>query len=69
MRVATILAIVSGATALSIRAECPISVGSACAVVTTPVLIFQIPQGCKCEETCSGSVNIGPITAKVKVGA
>ncbi|KAM3513589.1 hypothetical protein MY11210_002784 [Beauveria gryllotalpidicola] len=64
MRAATILAIVSGAGALSIRAECPTSAGSACGIVTALGRTVTYPN-CNCKTTCSGRVSFGGITADV----
>lgn len=64
MRAATILAIVSGAGALSIRAECPTSSGSACGIVTAVGKTVTYPD-CNCKTTCSGSVKFAGFPATV----
>lgn len=67
MRVATILAIVSGAAAFSIRsadAECPTSSGSACGTVLVLGQTVTYPK-CDCKTTCSGPVSVSGITATV----
>lgn len=64
MRAATIFAIISGASALSIRAECPTASGSACGTVVALGNTVTYPK-CDCKTTCSGPVSVGGITATV----
>ncbi len=64
MRAATVLALISGAAALSIRAECPTSSGSACGVVNVLGKTVNYPK-CDCKTTCSGPVSVGGISATV----
>ncbi|KAJ6779929.1 hypothetical protein PWT90_05350 [Aphanocladium album] len=67
MRAATILAFISSAAALSIRAECPTSSGSACGVVQVLGKTVNYPK-CDCVTTCSGPVNVSGIQATVSIG-
>lgn len=64
MRAATIFAIISGASALSIRAECPTASGSACGVVEVLGQTVGYPK-CDCQTTCSGPVSVSGISATV----
>ncbi|KAK8148557.1 hypothetical protein G3M48_009807 [Beauveria asiatica] len=67
MRATTILGIISGAGALSMRAECPTSSGSACGIVTALGQSVGYPK-CNCKTTCSGTVNFSGIKADVSIG-
>ncbi|KAM3508533.1 hypothetical protein MY10362_001120 [Beauveria mimosiformis] len=67
MRATTILAIISGAGALSRRAECPTSSGSACGIVEALGQKVGYPK-CNCKTTCSGIVNFSGISATVSIG-
>ncbi|KAM3480330.1 hypothetical protein MY5147_001252 [Beauveria neobassiana] len=67
MRAVTILAIISGAGALSIRAECPTSSGSACGRVEALGQSVFYPK-CDCKFTCSGPVKFSGINAVVSIG-
>ncbi|OAA72208.1 hypothetical protein ISF_01281 [Cordyceps fumosorosea ARSEF 2679] len=67
MRAATILAIISGAAALSIRAECPTSSGSPCGTVQVLGQTVTYPK-CTCNTYCSGPVSVGGISATVSIG-
>ncbi|KAM3492484.1 hypothetical protein MY3957_004255 [Beauveria namnaoensis] len=68
MLAVTILAIISGAGALSIRAECPTSSGSACGRVEALGQRINYPN-CDCKFTCSGPVKFSGINAVVSIGA
>ncbi|OAA43388.1 hypothetical protein BBO_04531 [Beauveria brongniartii RCEF 3172] len=67
MRATTILAIISGAGALSMRAECPTSSGSACGIVAVLGQTVGYPK-CNCKTTCSGPVSFSGISAVVSLG-
>ncbi|KAJ3490761.1 hypothetical protein NLG97_g5716 [Lecanicillium saksenae] len=69
MRAATVLALISSASAaaLSARAECPTSSGSACGVVQVLGNTVNYPK-CDCATTCSGPVSVAGITATVSIG-
>ncbi|KAM3557233.1 hypothetical protein MY1884_004619 [Beauveria asiatica] len=67
MRATNILGIISGAGALSIRAECPTSSGSACGIFEALGQKVGYPK-CTCKTTCSGLVNFGGIGATVSIG-
>ncbi|ATY60003.1 hypothetical protein A9K55_005702 [Cordyceps militaris] len=67
MRAATMLAIISGAGALSIRAECPTASGSPCGTVVALGQSITYPK-CTCKTTCSGPVNFSGISATVSIG-
>ncbi|KAJ2971855.1 hypothetical protein NQ176_g7491 [Zarea fungicola] len=64
MRFATLFAIISGASALSIRAECPTSSGSPCGTVVALGQTVTYPK-CTCNPSCSGPVNFAGISATV----
>ncbi|KAM3447032.1 hypothetical protein MY3296_009117 [Beauveria thailandica] len=67
MRATTILGIISGAGALSIRAECPTSSGSACGIVEALGQKVGYPK-CDCKTTCSGPAKFAGINAVVSIG-
>lgn len=64
MLAATILAIISGAAALNVRAECPTTSGSACGVVQVLGNTVNYPK-CDCKTYCSGPVSVAGISATV----